>query len=234
MLFNALLLSALLAPATAIAEDKKPFFCRPATTVGGKVNDCEGNGVFANQAKECREALSRMVEQTSGSLAKAIGQSGAGSQCANFGSTAKDYGTSAAELTKLIGFATLAAADLDSYLDYVVLPEDVDNPDLSGNHMQKYAESIACFGDNVRAIRAEIGTVNGMRTQLEATRTAAAAFGATAANRGEAIKAGTLAPAPETGGKHSAVPSASYKGEDKARRSDISGTEDEKKKPAQK
>lgn len=215
--------------APAHAEEKKPGFCRPATSVATKVNDCEENNVFAGQAKECREALGGEVNKASGALAKLIGQSGAGSQSANFSATAKDYGTSAAELTRLIALATVAAADLDSYLDWVVLPEDVDNPEIAGNDMQKYAESIGCFGNNVKAIRDEINNVNAMRAQLEAARAASAALGGGAAKAGEGIKATTsLHPAPEPAGKQAVTPTAPG-GDYRPAQSDISGTKEQKK-----
>jgi hypothetical protein len=216
--------------ASARAEEKKPGFCRPGSAVAAKAADCEENSVFAAQAKECREALGQEVARASGALAKLIGQGGAGSQSGNFGATAKDYGTSAAELTRLIGLATLAAADLDSYLDWVVLPEDVDNPEIAGNDMQKYAESIGCFGNNVKAIRGEIEAVNGMRAQLEAARAASGALGATAGKAGESIKASPAPAAPAaTGGVKQAGPPDDFKGAYRPGQSDISGTEDKKK-----
>lgn len=224
MKFIAPLLALALASAGPARAEEKPSFCRPGKAVAAKANDCDDNKVFAAQAKECREALGQEVSRGSAGLAKLIGQGGAGSQSANFGATAQDYGTSAAELTRLIGVATLAAADLDSYLDWVVLPEDVDNPEVAGDDMQKYAESVDCFGNAVRAIRGEISAVNQMRTQLEAARAASGALGATAAKAGASVGAGPVAAPTETGGKKSDAPKTDFPGDHRPGQSDISGT----------
>ncbi|RZA09837.1 MAG: hypothetical protein EOP11_00345 [Proteobacteria bacterium] len=222
---------ALLLNSTGPAFAADPLtFCRPAASVGAKVNDCEENKIFLAQAGECREALAKEVAKGSASLAAIIGKGGADSQGANFSSTAKDYGASAAELTRLIAVAVLAAKDLDSYLDWVVLPEEVDNPDIAGPDMQKYADSVACYGENVRGIKAEIAKVVSMQGQLEAARAASGSFGAAAAASGTNIRASQTAPAPVTGGKTSAAPAANFKGDYSPGLSDISGTKDQPKK----
>ncbi|RYZ95415.1 MAG: hypothetical protein EOP11_24955 [Proteobacteria bacterium] len=224
------LILALLLSHAPIARAAEPLsFCRPAGAVGAKVNDCEENKTFLTQAEECREALAKEVARGSAGLAALIGKGAADSQSANFSSTVKDYGTSAAELSRLIAVAILAAKDLDSYLDWVVLPEEVDNPDIAGPDMQKYADSVACYGENVKGIKNEIAKVVAMQGQLEAARVASGALGAAAGISGTGIRANEAAPAQTPGGKPSAAPTTDFKGDYQPGLSDISGT----KKPPQ-
>lgn len=226
-----MLISGLLCSAPARAEAQPTSYCRPGKRILEKVDHCEGNALYVRQAKECREALEKDVARTSKSLEKLLAGGGEGSQSANFAATVKDYGTSGAQLDHLILLATLAAKDVGAYQDFVVQPEDIENPDIAGSDPQKFADSVPCYADTMKGLKENLSLLEKMKAQLVAARAATASFGGQAAKRQDAIQASPAdgAAATTPAGK-AAAPAGGFTTRQKnPNQSDVSGTEEVKK-----
>lgn len=217
--------------ALALCPAAQARYCHSPQELESKVQDCEQNAYYAEAAVLCVTAFKNKVDKVAGATGKSLGKSVAKMQDAqdkNFDTTGKSYQLSEAALAGLIAEGEARLAEADAYLDQVVFPEDIGE---AGKDASQLLSGSECYKRNSDVISLVKKDFTKKLNELKAARAAAAGLRGISDSRETKIGGDTSTAAPQTtGGKNTGPKTPAYKGEDKRGHSDISGTEDVKKK----
>lgn len=208
--------------------------CVSGARIFAQTQHCEENGAYVKQAETCRTQLEKEVARVSERLKLSLlSTTGAAAQSAQLGQSVQDYAATVAQLDRLILLSGAAIKDVNGYLDVVVLPEDIENPEITGGNPQRFADSVPCYSDTVKGINAEIAKLTKIQNELKASRKQSADHAATSsASQGGltgTVNEAASAPVPATKGQGAGA--SVKRGSSSQGASDISGTERLQKKP---
>jgi hypothetical protein len=210
-------------------EKKKLVFCANPQAILREVDDCEQNNKFLKGATKCADDLEAQVKTAGSLLAQVYKSADKGeNQAKNFGASNTDYKVSSATLRYLIAIHERAVQDIRKYKNYLVQPEDVDNPDIAGSNPQEFADSVNCFGYSKDSLDAIAGIVDLRKKNLERVKKLADDNASSSAgHENDSTSLTTGQPAPGKPGLKGEPGSAAPKGKN-WRDSDISGTKNKK------
>lgn len=215
-LFLAFTLPAL--AANPIYMSKPPQqFCESGARLGAAAENCAGNKIFMQAAEQCWQKLEELEKRVTKDLESRIGMKNAAPQNATFQNTKSTYNEGAAALEYMYDVTTLAIKEIDDYFDRVVYPE----------HSESDEETMSegCYRDVVVPLDELADKFQEKQTDIVSR--------IEAADRNAESMTGKDTEIDTAGGAQTKVkttPSAKGpKGKD-VRSSDISGTEDKKKK----
>lgn len=237
LLLPLLLLSTLSAQA---AEEKKKLLipCQIGESLEKDGQDCESNSVFSKAGEACVSSVEKTIKGKSGEVALALAASnlahtgdGNNAQSSNFTGAAADYAISLAALQDLIRAAKVVRVKVADLPNHIYYPEDFDAPEEVIGNPVEFLDSQDCYNDARTSLERSLKKIDKQIADLEKSYKAAAARGNVSSGRASDTTSLNNA-AGEKDGKNTAPTLPNYKGEDKKRQSDISGTKEaeEKKK----
>ncbi|RZA09254.1 MAG: hypothetical protein EOP11_02295 [Proteobacteria bacterium] len=218
-------------PFLLLSPSAQARYCHAPAELSQRVESCQENAYYAEAAVLCVNSYKKKVDEAAGKTGKTLGKSVAkmkSAQDKNFDTTGKGYQISEASLSALITEGEARLAETDAYLDQVVFPEDVGE---GGGDASAELKNTKCYQRNVDVIGLVKKDIQQKIGELKNARTAAASLRGVSDGRETNLGAGMDTPNAKTeGGKNTGVKLPAYTGEDKRGNSDISGTEDSKKK----
>lgn len=229
LFISALTLSS--AQASANVPKLPKSFCAPGEQIANQLQNCVENQKFIDAAEACLEKLEKTVSQRTNALKAGLDTAKAAQQNKNFTSAATDYATTSATLAYLISLADLAATETVGYLDLVLEPEHTDDPEANGGDPEGYKNAHPCFAETQEALNDIIDDIEHRQAELEEAKDASDMKSGLSSGHSGALDSQAPATTPSLSGQTpGTAPSAKgQKGKD-PRASDISGTEDKKKK----
>ena len=219
-----ILFTAFLFSITATAPNAHAL-CLPFAATKTKILRCEDNFQLGHMADQCLSLLTREVtanKQNVASLGATDSQQGAMKE----NKSALDRAVN--QLDALILKAESAKLAVGTYGKNLFMPEDYDNPKLTGMSTANYLSSVRCYSVPNQVIQEDAEMIELMLDDLKKIRASASGKSATTAGQAEKLNSGSLAPLPSAKpGPNAPVPAGpklpGY------RPSDISGTKEEKK-----
>lgn len=215
-LFLVLTLPAL--AANPIYLNKPPRqFCESGARLGAAAKNCEGNKIFMQAAEQCWQKLEDLEKRVTKELEARIGMKNAAPQNATFQNTKSTYNEGAEALEYMYAVTTLAMKELDDYFDRVVYPEHSESDEETMSEgcyrdvvvpldelADKFQEKQVDIVSRIESANESSGSMTGKDKEID-----------TAGGAQTKVKSAPSAQGPK--GKN-------------VRSSDISGTEDKKKK----
>lgn len=129
-------------------QDRKLIaICDPAMRVSEAVNFCEDNDAFVRAGEACLARLEELAKKETQALRGNFSGNKESRQAGKFQASAEDYTATSTSLLKLMAITENALEDIYEYKDLAVLPEDSDDPEVTGNDSTAYAMGIDCYGD---------------------------------------------------------------------------------------
>lgn len=214
---------------TMIAVAAERNFCRPPSEL--TFTSCEENTILLNSLNNCMKKMDRVsaLRGLSNLASTNVIAKGAESkQRGRIQEANSAQNITLANIQLMINDVKLALKDVDGYFDEIVLPEDAEmgegemwnglNLDEISNH-DCYTESLFALDDAYTKLETDLASLEKAKLALEKME---------AATSKSSVSMDSLAPAPVSSNPGSAKTSgAAPKGKD-IRKSDISGTEDQK------
>jgi hypothetical protein len=199
--------------------------CLPFAATKTNILRCEDNFQLGHMADECLSLLTREVtahKQNAAVLSATDSQQGA----MNENKTAFDRAVN--QLDALILKGESAKLAVNTYGNNLFMPEDYDNPKLTGMSTAKYLATVQCYAVPNRVIKEDAEMIELMLSDLKKVRASASVKSSTTAGQAEKLGSGVTAPLPsaERGGAVAPPTGPKVPG---YRPSDISGTKEEKK-----
>lgn len=169
MNFLALLVLSLVAPASSEAN-----FCADPEKVFERVESCEENDLFVDQAEDCLESLEDLIAAEKKKMKFSADKSK--NQSKTVSTAASDYKLTVATLDRLIAQAKLAGDDVHTYMALTVLPEDFEEPEINGGDEEAFANSIPCFGETKQSLGSVLKDIDDITAELEAAKVASSSL----------------------------------------------------------
>lgn len=230
MLFSALFV---LHTTASFAAAKPPLYRQPppehvcvqASTIDASTGSCDDNKLFLKQAQDCWEKVKSIHAQVTKDFQAKVGVNPTGGQNQDFGTSKADQDEAVAAHGYMLKVAETALDDLDKYFDTVVLPDDL-------GHMSD-AEVLAepCYHDAVYPMDQIAEQLEDKIDEMKESKGLEGLMGKTSGARQG--NTGSLNGPQVNGGKAQAGAPKAKKGDSKNGASDITGTEENKKKQAQ-
>lgn len=134
------------------------YYCADPKLVAGKTHgDCSDNEYVSEAAVLCLEKLEAEIDAAQKAVsaaAAAHAQADAGTQQSKEQNAGADYHFSEATLALLIAHAEKAQAEIVQYDKKVLaMPEDFDEPEITGMDTETYLKSTPCFADNRKVLQ---------------------------------------------------------------------------------
>lgn len=215
-LFLAFTLPALAANPIYMSKPPKQF-CQSGASLGASVENCAGNKAFMQAAESCWQKLQDLEKRVTKEMEGRVGMKNAAPQNATFQSSKSTYNEGAAALEYMYEVTTLAIKEIDDYFDRVVYPEHAESDEETMKEScyrdvvepldqlaDKFQEKLVDIVSKIEASEESATTLTGKDAEID-----------TASGAQTQVKSGPAAKGPK--GKN-------------IRSSDISGTEDKKKK----
>jgi hypothetical protein len=192
-------------------------FCESGARLGAGVESCAGNKIFMQAAEQCWKKLEDLEKRVTKELETRIGMKNAAPQNATFQNTKSTYNEGTAALEYMYEVTTLAMKEIDDYFDRVVYPEHSESDEETMSEgcyrdvvvpmdelADKFQEKQVDIVSRIESAEEKATAMTGKDTEID-----------TAAGAHTDLKAAPAAKGPKGKG---------------IRSSDISGTEDKKKK----
>ncbi len=128
-------------------DSKLISICNPSMHVAEAVNFCEDNDAFVKAGEACLAKLEELAKKETQILQGNFSGNKESRQAGKFQASAEDYTATSTSLLKLMAITENALEDIYEYKDLAVLPEDSDDPEVTGKDSTAYAMSIDCYGD---------------------------------------------------------------------------------------
>jgi hypothetical protein len=199
--------------------------CLPFAATKTNILRCEDNFQLGHMADQCLSLLTREVtahKQNAASFSATDSQQGAMNE--NKAALARAMN----QLDELILKGESAKLAVSTYGNNLFMPEDYDNPKLTGMSTAKYLATVQCYAVPNRVIREDAEMIELMLSDLKKVRASASVKSSTSAGQAEKLGSGVTAPLPAGKAARVLAPPAGPKGPG-YRPSDISGTKEEKK-----
>lgn len=154
--FLRMLIWILLAAGSAPLQARAGYYCANPAAVARKAYDCTMNEHVSEAGVLCLNKLEAEIEAAKAAVGAAAAVNSAQSQASQRGKEANaraDYNFSLATLNLLIANAEKAQLEV-IYFDKRVLslPEDWDEPEITGLTPEAYLKSVPCFNDNRKVL----------------------------------------------------------------------------------
>lgn len=232
---NTLLLATLsslpLAVAAQAAEKELRFSCPAVENLANSVDSCDDNGDVSDAGIECIEKFEGLVKAR-GIVLTAAGAllKNTNSQKGELGSTKTEYKLSEASLLSLIAAGKKAQEVVGKYQGLVVFPEDFDAPEEVTGDKDEFLKSNQCYSEPAKILKDVSNDLAHYVKDLENALAANRALEQRTDMSSQSLVQEHKADVPNGAAPaRSKVPNASGP-EQKQGLSDISGTEDKKKK----
>ena len=225
------------------AEEKKPgvkfveHFCRPGEEILNTTTSCMDNRAFVDEADSCLDRLHDEAERVSKGMAAGFSKDATAAQTSKFSASNDDYKFAAATFADLILLTNQVMDEVDSYADYVNLPEDIMNDEVTGGDPEGYAAKHPCYAETQESIDGVMEDLGDMLQEFTDGKTASDAAAASSASRRTGLDVNASTPGaavPAHGmGVGSGIPNAPA-GTPKSGASDITGVKQDQEKQKQK
>jgi hypothetical protein len=148
---------------------------------------CEDNGKYIQQAVDCQKRFRSDIGLFAQALKVSLSGNTGAKQNQNFSAAVSDYHFSTGQLDFLILLAEQAKTDVSSYKNWVVQPEDIDNPDIAPDP-EAFARSVPCYHETLQALEAVGKSFDSMKNDLLVAKRAAELAGRVASFQMDQLK----------------------------------------------
>jgi hypothetical protein len=226
-------------PSHAADAPKKPgvkfveHFCRPGEEILDSTKSCTDNRVFVDEADDCLDRLHDEAARVSKGMAAGFSKDATSAQTSKFSSSNEDYKYASATFADLITLTNQVMDEVDSYADYVNLPEDIMNDEVTGGDADAYAAQHPCYAETQDSIDSVMDDLGDMLQEFTDGKTASDAAAATTAIRKTNLDASGSVNATAHGTSKTATPGTPA-AKPKSGASDITGVKQDQEKQKQK
>ncbi len=176
-----------LTPFKAKAKLQIPeHYCSPGEEILYSTKGCLDNQVFIDQADDCLDRLRAQISKSTAGMKAAFSQDATSRQKGKFNASAIDYAAASATLTDLISLTDQVQDEVDSYADFVNLPEDTMNDEATGGDPESYVAKFPCYSETRQSLDSVQDDLDQVMADLKKTKMvadAAAANSSTSAAR---------------------------------------------------
>lgn len=208
-----------------------PLSCDQSAALRPRVKDCEDNLVYANAGKACLEVYEKAIVAARVKVAESL-QAVVSSDAQNAGleNAKKGYGLAIDSLKALVKQGRVFEKEVANYKNEVVLPEDFGSATEAGLPAETFLRNQPCYTESQKLIKQHARNIGLSARQLELTAEISEEL-AKKAFRGESsLKNKNLLPMLEPKpGKNQPSPAPLPAPKDKSGKSDITGTDKDKK-----
>lgn len=214
-------------------------FCKPGDEILDGTKSCMDNRVFVDEADACLDRLHAEAQRVSKGMAVNFSKDATAAQTNKFSSSVEDYKYAAATFADLITLTNQVMDEVDSYQDYVNLPEDIMNDEVTGGNAEAYAAQHPCYAETQESLDSVQDDLSDMLAEFTAGKAASEAAAATSSARRSGLDVN--APTPGSSGLvhggqgvGSGTPSGVPRGKSQNGASDITGVKQDQQKQQQK
>ena len=189
-----------------------------------------------DEAEACLEKLEAEANRISSQMAKGFNKNDVSLQAAKFDASKQDYQYTVQTFDDLIKLTNQVMDEVDSYADYVNLPEDTYNNEVNGGDPEHYAEMHPCYSETRDSIDSVLDDLEDMKKDFQKGRDAAAKAAGISSDRKSNLKQdknGSVAK-PVAATKASGSSKAAAKQKPKSGASTVTGIVEDQKKRQQK
>jgi hypothetical protein len=208
-------------------------FCRPGEEILDSTKSCMDNRVFVDEADKCLDRLHEEAQRVSKGMASGFAKDATAAQSNKFSSSNEDYVYAAATFADLIMLTNQVMDEVDSYADFVNLPEDIMNDEVTNGDADAYAAQHPCYAETQDSIDSVMDDLGDMLQEFTDGKTASDAAAATSASRKTNLDANGSANATAHGTSKSSVTNTPA-AKPKSGASDITGVKQDQEKQQQK
>lgn len=226
MLLRASALLLLVLPTLAEAG----FYCTPPDELNQNVEDCTDNDYMSEAAVLCLQKFEKSIKVAQAAVKTTTAAQNAAAKKTQAGkqnNAMLNYNFSKATLDSLIAQGKQAQEEVAFYYDDVALPEDTDEPRITGPDLQAFLDSNSCYKDNRDAIAMVLEDFDHHLSELQGARDVSQDL-ENATNKNE-TQLDTINSGQVTGGK-AAAGAGVPKGKKVAPKSTITGVEEDQAK----
>jgi len=213
-------------------------FCRPGQEILEATTGCLDNRLFVDEADACLDRLEAEADRVSKGMKAGFSKDATAAQTGKFSSSSEDYQYAALTFDDLAKLTDQVMDEIDSYSDYVNLPEDSLNDELTGGDMDAYAEKHPCYSETQDSIQSVMEDLGDMKKEFLEGKTKSEAAAASADGRRSNLDVNQSGSVP--GGAHNlksagqSGPAVVPGGTPKSGSSDITGVKQDQQKAQQK
>lgn len=139
---------AILLLSPSFANSSEAAFCRSIDELAKGVKDCSQNEYISEASVKCLQRLEAAVSGASKELGKKLiapKKKDASAQALTFDNSGSNYNMSVAKLDALLAQARASALEVVAYQKVTVLPEDFDEPTITGGDEDKFLDESECY-----------------------------------------------------------------------------------------
>jgi hypothetical protein len=206
--------------------------CHPFSDFGKPISRCEDNLALSESAMNCVDDLERHIEAGKVKIQKLLAaqvEKMKKQQSDSFDRSSVSYQEVQKVLNRLIADSEQAKADVDSYISELFLPEDYDQPKITGMSTKDYLASEPCYATPETIITGSSELISTMLGDLKATNLAALEKEAKSSDRSDKVHNASPTQTPILRGKAASAPKLKS-GKSKPAASDVTGVRESQQK----
>jgi hypothetical protein len=207
-------------------------FCRPGEEILDHTGGCSDNRVFVDEADACLDRLQSVADRLGKGMKTGFSKDEIEKQTGKLGASHEDYVYASQTLGDLSRLTDQVMDEVDSYADYVNLPEDTLNDEITGGDEEGYAEMHPCYSETRDSLDEILDDLEDMKQEFDDAKKVADAAAATSSTRKanldeQAVTAGGARPVAGTRGQGAGKVPA---GKSRNGGSDITGVKEDRQK----
>jgi hypothetical protein len=207
------------------------YYCRQGEDILAHTTGCMDNRVFVDEADACLSRLKAEVSGATKSMKAGFSQDATSKQRDKFSASVQDYAAASAMLAKLIVLTDQVEDEVDSYADFVNLPEDTMSDDVTGGDEEAYVQMFPCYAETRDSLDSVQDDLDKVKSELVKAKqmadSAAVNSSSNAANLNQTDSTGAQ---PIVSGKGQGSGVAGPKGQSSNPASDITGVKQDEQK----
>ncbi len=210
-------------------------FCADLSTLRDHVQSCEDNQFYAAQGILCMKKLKSDVDKAASDLGKTLSAQ-ISAQNQSFDTSGANFQAARAKIDSLLALVALSKGELREYKRNLLLPEDADNPEITGPNLGDFLQANECYADQQEVLDMVLADVDVMEKELRMAREVASLSAADMEEKSANVQAlPATAVQPQGYGQGSiTTPAARPSGSSPSAGSGISGIEEDRRKREQK
>lgn len=120
-------------------------YCGNLENLIASSNTCEQNGNYIEKAQNCLERLEAEIKSAGIDLKTKL-KANSETQAKNLKNNSDNLNFTEKKLDQLLDHFDIAIDDINYYLANIAQPEDIDDPNVTGDDPVQYAMKMPCFG----------------------------------------------------------------------------------------
>lgn len=206
-------------------------FCLPFASLHLRAQGCDDNFALGRQADACLSAYTKALTAKKKEIADILNSEaakGKGQQSGSFNTAGSVFDRTKKELDQLILSGEQAKLAVSSMKDNLSLPEDYDQPQVTGMTTEKYLSIEPCYATPKRIISEDSAVLALMVDDLKKAKADVGTKGGVVQGDSKSMQNGSVNPM--IGGKAAPAANLPKTGNPRERESDVSGTIEPKQK----